>query len=43
MILNMTFSFNQNKTSFLGLFKRIINKNHNEIKKEYKKINCKFK
>ena len=33
MKLNITFSFNQNKTSFLGLFKRTINKNHNEIKK----------
>ncbi len=32
------FSFNPNKTSFLGLFKRVINKNHNEIKRNTKKL-----
>ena len=32
------FSFNPNKTSFLGLFKRTINKNHNEIKRNKKKL-----
>ena len=32
------FSFNPNKTSFLGLFKRVINKKHNEIKRNTKKL-----
>ena len=32
------FSFNPNKTSFLGLFKRVINKNHKEIKRNTKKL-----